>query len=309
MSGRVLAVEFRCRAESIIVSPGFHSAVVERFMRSSVHALAMLLVSLIAAALAGCATGTGAAAKSAGIPEVAPGFLAGYLPKSALPDSLALLPPPPAAGSAAFAADEHAYRATRSLRDTPRWALAAQDANLRFPDAARTFSCALGAAITEEHTPRLYVLMRRSLVDSGLATYAAKDHYQRRRPFVKLDDTSCTPQDEPKLRSDGSYPSGHSAVGWTWALILAQLAPERTDPILQRGYAFGQSRVICGVHWQSDVTEGRVIGAGVVARLHADPTFRADLQAAKAELAAARQKGLKPEHDCAAEAAILTMPR
>lgn len=274
-------------------------------MRSSIHALWIWLASFSAVVLTGCATGPGASRKPTAVPEIAPGFLAGYLPKSALPDSLALLPPPPAEGSAAFAADEDAYQTTRRLRDTPRWMLAVQDAKLDFPDPAHTFSCALGTAITEEHTPSLYMIMRRALVDGGMATAAAKKHYQRLRPFMAHNEPSCTPQDEPQLRKSGSYPSGHSAAGWTWALILAEVAPERSDSILQRGYAFGQSRVICGVHWQSDVTEGRVIGASAVARLHSDPVFLADLQAAKVEVAAARKQGRKPDMDCSAEAAVL----
>ena len=58
---------------------------------------------------------------------------------------------------------------------------------------------------------------------------------------------------------------------------------------------------MCNVHWQSDITEGRVIGAAVVARLHAEPAFRADLEVAKKEGASARAKGLKPVRDCEAE--------
>ena len=94
-------------------------------------------------------------------------------------------------------------------------------------------------------------------------------------------------------------------MGWAWALILSEISPEQTDAILARGRAFGESRVICNVHWQSDVIEGRFMGASTVARLHADPTFRADLEAAKAELAAVRGKGLRPQRDCAAEAAAM----
>ncbi len=40
------------------------------------------------------------------------------------------------------------------------------------------------------------------------------------------------PEDEEDLRNDGSYPSGHTAVGWTWALILAELVPDKTDAIV-----------------------------------------------------------------------------
>jgi acid phosphatase (class A) len=197
-------------------------------MPSSVRVRALPLAALSLVALMGCA-GVSSTKTPAPVPEVAPGFLAGYLPKTAALDSLALLPPPPAAGSPAFAADELAYRSTRPLRDTPRWTLAIQDANLQFPDAARAFSCALGAPITEEAMPNLYVLLRRTLMDGGLATYIAKNHYQRRRPFMEFKETSCTPQDEAKLEKDGSYPSGHSAAGWTWALILAELAPDRAN--------------------------------------------------------------------------------
>src|ERR1035437_3907945 len=89
--------------------------------------------------------------------------------------------------------------------------------------------------------------------------------------------------------------------GWAWALILSEIAPEQADAILARGRAFGQSRVICNVHWQSDVMEGRIMGAATVARLHADPTFRADLEAARKELAAVRAKNRKPVRDCKAE--------
>jgi hypothetical protein len=104
---------------------------------------------------------------------------------------------------------------------------------------------------------------------------------------------------------DGSYPSGHTAIGWAWALILTEIAPDRADAILARGRAFGESRVVCNVHWHSDVVEGRFVGAAAVARLHADPAFRADMEAAKLEVTAVRAKGLKPSCDCEAEAGAL----
>jgi acid phosphatase (class A) len=264
--------------------------------------MGLVLISL--AVLAGCANFENQK-KSVAVPEIRPGILAGYLPQEKVINSLILLPPPPAAEAKAMALDEEIYRKTRSFKGTPRWALAAEDADLIFPKAAGAFSCAVQAPITEEGTPNLYRLMRRVLTDAGLSTQSAKNHYQRTRPFVANKETSCTPNDENYLRHNGSYPSGHSTVGWAWALVLAEIAPEQADAILTRGRAFGQSRVICGVHWMSDVIEGRIMGAGTVARLHADPVFRADLEAAKAELAAVRAKGLKPTRDCASEAAAL----
>ena len=248
-----------------------------------------------------------AVAQPAPVPEIRPGILAGYLPIKELPNSLALLPPPPAPGSAALALDEEFSRQALGLRDTPRWTLAADDANLSFPRAAGTFSCALNAPITEQATPHLYMLMRRSLADVGLSTYAAKENYRRTRPFVVNKQPICTPDAEKFLLNDGSYPSGHAAVGWGWALILSEIAPDRADALLARGRAFGQSRVVCNVHWESDVIEGRITGAATVARLHANPMFLADLEAAKGELAAVRANGLKPPRGCDAEATAMAL--
>lgn len=230
-----------------------------------------------------------------------PGFLSGSSPL----DSIGLLPAPPASGTAAYAADEEAYRVTRGLRGTPRWAQAVADADIDFPAAAATFSCAIGVPVSEQETPHLYNLLLRTKTDAYRATGAAKKYYQRLRPFVVNDESTCTPADEPHLRKSGSYPSAHSTTGWTWALILAEIVPGRADAILQRGMSFGRSRVICGAHWQSDVAAGRIVGAGVVARLHADPAFRSELAAARDEVAAARAKCLKPARNCVAETAAL----
>jgi len=263
----------------------------------------ILLVLTCIAIIAGCA-GFERQSKPAAVPEIHPGILAGYLQPEALPNSLALIPPP-AEGSAALALDEEVSRKSLALRGAPRWDLAAKDAELMFPAAADTFSCALDAPITEQDTPHLYMLLRRTLADAGLSTYTAKNQYQRKRPFMVNKEPTCTPDEEVHLMKDGSYPSGHTAIGWAWALILTEIAPDRADAILVRGRAVGESRNICNVHWHSDVVEGRFMGAATVARLHADPAFRVEMEAAKAELAAVRAKGLKPTRDCQAEADAL----
>ena len=55
-----------------------------------------------------------------------------------------------------------------------------------------------------------------------------------------------------------SYPSSHAAAGWAVALVLSELNPDRAEPILKRGYEYGQSRVIAGYHYQSDVDAARL---------------------------------------------------
>jgi acid phosphatase (class A) len=277
-------------------------------MRTCDRCGATRLYSVVAfvVAIAACANfGQHAEAGSGPVPEIHPGIPAGYLTARAVPNGVAMLPAKPEPGSAALALDQEISRESLAMRGTPRWNLAIVDADLTFPAAAETFSCSLGVRITAQDTPHLYMLLRRSMVDAGASTRKAKEEYKRARPFVENGQPLCTPKDEQALRKNFSYPSGHAAIGSAWALILSEIAPEQADAILARGWAFTQSRVICNVHWDSDVIEGRFMGAATVAVLHSNLDFLADLQSAKAELAAARAKGLKPTRDCRLEAAEL----
>jgi acid phosphatase (class A) len=264
------------------------------------------LPSLVLAVALSCAASFAACADDApAVPEMAPGFLQGYLPPEALPNSAALLPPPPALGSAGALLDQDVARAALALQGTPRWALATLDANLHFPAAADAFSCALSAPVNETDTPRTYLMLRRVLTDAGRATSSAKKKYMHARPFMMDGQPTCSPGDDEHLRADGSYPSGHTSIGWAWALVLAETSPDLSDAIIRRGLSFGESRLVCNVHWESDVIEGRNVGAATVARLHSDPQFLDDLAAAKQELAAARAKNLPPNRDCKMEADAL----
>jgi len=120
--------------------------------------------------------------------------------------------------------------------------------------------------------------------DAGdLATRAAKEYYMRVRPFAFYGTSTCNTKDQKKLSTNGSYPSGHTTIGWAVSLILAELNPNRQNEILKRGYEMGQSRVICGYHWQSDVDAARVVASAVVARLHANEVFSEQLLRAKEE--------------------------
>lgn len=215
--------------------------------------------------------------------EVMPGLLQGYLSEQEMPNSLVLIPPPPEEASVAFALDlEYAKKAVES-KDYGRFMQAANDANLSFPAAVKSFESTLGIEISEAKTPKLYVLMRRVMTDAGLSTYAAKNYYNRERPFVVSKTKTCTPDHDEVLRKVGSFPSGHTAVGWAWALVFCEIFPEKADVILQRGYAFGESRIVCNAHWHSDVEMGRVMGVATVKSLRANPTFQKDLVAAKEE--------------------------
>lgn len=232
----------------------------------------------IALALAGCATTPA--------PTFWQGFRDhphGYLAKEGAPDASVFLPPPPQTGSLRQQADVETYRATRKLEGTDRWRLAAADNEIETPSAPRVFDEALGVPFEPAKTPTLTLLLGKMLGDLETIQTPAKKGYFRPRPFVAEPATTCfTP--EPWLGKSGSYPSGHAAMGWAWALVLSELAPDRADPILARGIAYGESRVVCGVHYASDVEAGRLVGAAMVARLKADPAFQRDFARAREEL-------------------------
>jgi acid phosphatase (class A) len=276
--------------------------------KTSTIALAVLFSSGLALSLAGCsATPESTAGGRVSTSAQAAAGTAGYLRPEERPDSLSLIPPPPAQGSAGFDRDERIYREMLPLEGSPRWRMAAADANLKFPDAPNAFACELGIAITQDATPHLFTLLQRTVIDAGQSTYPAKQKYNRSRPFMITGDDTCVPEDEPLLRSNAAYPSGHASLGYVWGAVLAEVSPDRAAELRARGYQFSESRVVCRVHWQSDVDAGRKVGEAVIARLHEDAQFMADLAAARAEVVNARGSGQPAGRDCAAEAAALAV--
>ena len=65
--------------------------------------------------------------------------------------------------------------------------------------------------------------------------------------------------------------------------MLAEINPARQNEILKRGYEYGESRVIVGFHFQSDVDAARVITSTLINRLHATDAFMQQLKKAKEE--------------------------
>lgn len=267
----------------------------------------IFLASMLASASVSFSETTAVTINGQSSEELMPGLLVGFLSKEEQIDSrVFVLPaPPPASGHQKL--DDTWAAEMQSLRGSARWDLAATDADLSFPSASDRFSCALGIQVSEETTPDLYVLLYRSMTDLGLSSYAAKNKYQRERPFMVTDTPTCTPDDEELLRIDGSYPSGHTAIGWGWALLLSELFPERTEDIIARGRSYGESRNVCNVHWYSDVVAGRMTSAAAVAKLHTSPEFTEAMALAKADIARARAEGITPVKDCALERSILNI--
>jgi len=141
-------------------------------------------------------------------------------------------------------------------------------------------------------------------VDVRASSYRAKEHYKRPRPYVAHGTRACAPG-EGLVQNDGSYPSARGAVGWAYALVLAEINPARRDAIMNRGREFGQSRVVCDAEWQSDVDASRVLAAAAVERMHSSRAFQADLAAARKELARIPSSDRVSPQSCLSEARAL----
>ncbi|HZC15844.1 MAG TPA: phosphatase PAP2 family protein [Caulobacteraceae bacterium] len=233
------------------------------------------------------------------VAQTPPAPLKGYLSEDTRPKTERILPPPPAAGSGREADDQAVFVRTRALAGGPRWSLATADADMS--GRASMFACALGVTLDASDAPTLQRLFGRSGHDAVAIVDAPKDLFARPRPFVHASGVApiCVPKTDA-LAKTASYPSGHSTLSWAWGLILSELAPDRATEIMARAREIGDSRVICGVHYVSDVEEGRVNGSVLVAALHANPEFEADLAKARAEVAAARAAPHPAPANCAA---------
>ena len=103
-------------------------------------------------------------------------------------------------------------------------------------------------SIAPHSAPYLSTLLRRSVNDLGLSTYAAKNYYRRKRPFQQNGALMGVPESRTALEKDPSYPSGHTAIGRGLALILTEVSPDRTEELLDRGRAHGESRIVVNHH-------------------------------------------------------------
>ena len=130
-----------------------------------------------------------------------------FLEIDQVPNSLELLPGPPDAASIAFLYDQARYNWGKSLRNTPRGEQAFQDARVDGQHLPDSFSEAFGININPQDTPEIYKLIVGMREDAGdLATRAAKDHYNRTRPYSFYGENTCNPEQQAELSTNGSYP-------------------------------------------------------------------------------------------------------
>jgi len=187
------------------------------------------------------------------------------------------LAPPPAAGSPIAIDDLRTVLAVQAARTTAEADAAKADANrsvFRFTDV-------LGPNLTPATLPFTATFFARVAEIDKASVKLAKSYWQRPRPSVASSEVHPLSVEKP---DDWSYPSGHATFGYTVAVLLADIFPEKRAALFERADVYAQHRVVMGVHYPSDVEGGRVAGTLIAAKLVGDPAFRAGLGAVRAEL-------------------------
>lgn len=227
----------------------------------------------------------GALAQGAAEPSMAPQLPQGYLAPEAAMASAAMLPPPPARNSPAEIADRYLYALSARGIGGPDWVAATEQISIQAPAFQKALTCAIGKL----PGPATRKLLARTAADFVPPMAAAKAKFNRPRPFTTDKGQACDPDtaDGVGAALGMAYPSGHSGIGWLWALTLADALPARANEIRAFGKGTGDLRVACRVHWMSDVQNGRVLAVSIHEKQRATPAFQADLAAARAELEAA----------------------
>jgi acid phosphatase (class A) len=188
-----------------------------------------------------------------------------------------LLPPPPAAGSIAAQHDLQVVLSTQQTRSAADMAAAKADTErsvFRFADV-------FGASFQASALPKTAAFFTRTAELDKEAVKEAKSYWQRPRPSVVS--SQVHPLSKEKA-NDWSYPSGHSTFGYTTAVLLANMVPEKRAAIFARADVYAEHRIVLGVHFPSDVEAGHLAGTVVADDILHDPGFQADYQAARAEL-------------------------
>lgn len=204
-----------------------------------------------------------------------------YLP-AGTPDPIQLLAPPPLAGSPEDRQDIDATYRIYSTATPEQTARGKDEVTLTIFH----FAPAIGPWFQPGKFPKTEALFAQVETEMKRVTSVAKKHWQRIRPY-HIEPGLFPNAIEHEPPSDYSYPSGHSTRGTAYALLLAELFPDKREALLAKGRDTGWLRVLGGVHYPTDIYAGRVLGQALTREFLHSEVFRHDFAAVRAELAAA----------------------
>ena len=207
-----------------------------------------------------------------------------YIPENEMPDVVLILPAPPADPSTDFDNDKlHYLMGKQQRRDSLRLEMAKRDAVWNLDSTIVILGEHFGKKISKEGTPAIYEVLTRGVTTIENIRFKPKAHYFRIRPFAYFKEPSIFPQDDEWLSKEGSYPSGHTIRAWACALLMAQINPAAAEALFKRAWEYGESRIISGCHWKSDVDASRPTADIGYSRLQTSEEFQKDMARARAE--------------------------
>jgi acid phosphatase (class A) len=192
-------------------------------------------------------------------------------------DVASTLTAPPASGSQSTQ-EELAVIHHVELTRTPQQVIAAREDD-REQDIF-IFRNVLGSGFKADRFPLAAALSSHIRDDEAATSKSFKKLFARPRPF-QVDKTLrpvCTLTTEPN-----SFPSGHTLSGYLLAFTLVQIIPEKKTEILQRADEYANNRIVCGVHYPSDLKAGRELAYLMFGSMLANPRFQTELTAAREE--------------------------
>jgi acid phosphatase (class A) len=195
-----------------------------------------------------------------------------------------LLPPPPTEASPAGKRDLQAILDLQKNMTPERMAAIRTDLDQSVYTIAGPV---LGAKFTKANFPMVGAFIDKVVKDGGVGVGPIKQKYKKLRPF-QFSKEIQTPDDIAKAAGGPTYPSGHSTSGAEVALILGMMVPEKREALYERGWEYGINRITSGAAYPSDFEGGHIAATLAVNQMMKNPEFRADFDAAKAEV----RKGL-----------------
>ncbi len=203
-------------------------------------------------------------------------------------DASLLLPPPPANDSPREAEEIAELRAIAAHRTPAEWDAATADANDSTGD---WFASVIGPDFDFAKLPATHRLLADIGETEAVIADAAKKYFHRDRPWIVAPDIkTCTPVKPGPAPT--AYPSGHSTIGFAMGVTLARLMPDKAQAILARSELYAEHRLVCGMHFRSDIVGGQALGTAIALELRQNPDFRKEYDAAAAELAAAHLRSV-----------------
>ena len=207
-----------------------------------------------------------------------------YFTAEEMPDMRLFMPGPPDSTSVAFANDVSRYFWGKEMRKDPERAeQAARDAVYGLATILEEFEEAFGLRISQEDTPEMYKVLLEGTATCDSICKIPKTEYARMRPFARFNEHTLVPEYEGELNPRKSFPSGHTLLGWSSALLMMEINPDRANEILARGYRYGENRVVVGAHWQSDTDAARMAAGVAYAKLHTSERFLEQMKKAREE--------------------------